>query len=296
VAEQPVAELKIPRRRTLLGRATAWAEHAEALRARTARARRRWPLVDATFATIDRDSELGGGMLAGALSYRLFVFALPLCFFLVSGGGLLASALGVEPRAVPNSVGFAGAISKQVASGSSKASNWWVALGALFVLAYAMRVLFRAVSIAHALAWERSASSVKVRTRDLGVFAAVVVGQIALGAAVGAVRHQNEGAGLVMLLVYVAVAAGMWLAVSLHVPHSDARWQELIPGALLYGIGLSAIAFFNVVILGRLIQSKAQTYGALGIAATLLLGFFFLGRIMVGAAMLNATLHERRRT
>ena len=32
------------------------------------------------FETIERDSHIGGGILAGALSYRLFVFALPLAF------------------------------------------------------------------------------------------------------------------------------------------------------------------------------------------------------------------------
>ena len=46
-----------------------------------------------------------GGMLAGALSYRLFVFSLPLSFFLISGTGLLASALG---DITPAGVAFAG--------------------------------------------------------------------------------------------------------------------------------------------------------------------------------------------
>jgi hypothetical protein len=32
--------------------------------------------------TIERDSHIGGGMLAGALSYRLYLFVLPLAFFI----------------------------------------------------------------------------------------------------------------------------------------------------------------------------------------------------------------------
>ena len=51
---------------------------------------------------------------------------------------------------------------------------------------------------------------------------------------------------------------------------------------------------FNVLILSQLIESKSNTYGALGIAATLLLAFFFVGRIIVAAAVLNAALYERR--
>ena len=48
--------------------------------------------LDAALATIARDSEIGGPILAGAVAYRLFVFALPLGFFLVSGLGVLALA------------------------------------------------------------------------------------------------------------------------------------------------------------------------------------------------------------
>jgi hypothetical protein len=39
---------------------------------------------------------------------------------------------------------------------------------------------------------------------------------------------------------------------------------------------------------------KQGTYGALGGAAALLLLFFLLSRLMVGAAVLNATLWERQ--
>ena len=85
-----------PPKRTLLGRLAHWVEHAQALKGWVQEARGDSPALDATFETIERDSHIGGGMLAGALSYRLFIFALPLAFFLVSGLGVLASALGVQ--------------------------------------------------------------------------------------------------------------------------------------------------------------------------------------------------------
>jgi uncharacterized BrkB/YihY/UPF0761 family membrane protein len=282
------------RRRTLLRRLTAVAERGAALKAGTSRARSRSPAVDATFETVERDSDLGGAMLAGALSYRLFVFALPLAFFLVAGAGLLSEAFGVKPNVIPSSVGFAGVITKQVASASSGSSNWWVALTSFVALAYATRVLFRAVSVVHALAWERSAASIKLSTRPFVIFAVAVLGQIALGAGVGAIHHRTALGGLLTLVVYAFAAGAMWLVISLQVPHADARWRELVPGSLFYGVGLTGVAVFNALILGWMIASRASTYGALGIAATLLLGFFFVGRIMVVAAVLNATLNDRR--
>jgi uncharacterized BrkB/YihY/UPF0761 family membrane protein len=283
-----------PPRRTLFRRFTAWTERAHALRRWVDALRQRSPAVDTTFEAIERDSEIGGAMLAGALSYRLFVFALPLAVFLVSGLGLLASALDRKPNLIVNSVGLAGVVTKQVAGASNQSSNWWVALSSLFVLAYATRVLARAVTIVHALAWERSAASVKVSARALGVFAAALAGQLTLVVAVGAIGHRTALGGVVAVAAFVFVLAGLWLLVSRQVPHATARWTELIPGSLFYAVGVLGVVVFNVLILDTLLKEKSSTYGALGIAAVLLLGFFFYGRVIVGAAVLNVTLYERR--
>jgi uncharacterized BrkB/YihY/UPF0761 family membrane protein len=292
---QGPAQMKLPPpRRTLPGRLTLWVEQAQALRGWIEQARKRSATLDATFETIERDSHIGGGILAGALSYRLFVFVLPLAFFIVSGLGLLASAVGIEPHVISNSVGLAGVVTKQVASTSKGASSWWVALTSFFVLVYATRVLLRAVAIVHSLAWERSGASVKVPSRSLGVFGAALIGQLVLVAAVGAVNHQTAIGGIITLVAFVFALAGLWLIISLEVPHSNARWTDLIPGSLFYAIGFTGVVLFNILILGHLIQSKTSTYGALGTAATLLLAFFFVGRVIVGAAVLNATLYERR--
>ena len=282
-----------PPRPTLLQRLARWAEHARALGGWIEDARKRWPVLDATLETIERDSEVGGNMLAGALSYRLFVFALPAAFFFVSGLGLLASAIGVDPHLISKSVGFAGVVTKQVSSTAKTASSWWVALTSFFVLVYATRVLLRALAIVSSLAWQRSAASVKVSSRSLGVFAAALAGQLLLVIGAGAVHHQTWIGGLLTLVAFVLPIAGLWLIVSLQLPHSNARWQDLIPGSLFYAVGFAAVTLFNALILGSLITSKTSTYGALGMAATLLLAFFLLGRVMVGSAVLNATLFER---
>lgn len=281
-------------RRTLLGRFSSWVEHAHALRGWVEHARKHSRALDATLETIEHDSDIGGGMLAGALSYRLFVFALPLAFFVVSGVGLLTDALGIEPHVMSNSVGLGGVVTRQVADGSKDPSNWWVALTSFCVLVYATRVLLRAVAIVHSLAWTHSAASVKVSPRSLGIFSASLAGQFLLVAGIGAAGHQTLVGGTVSLFVSVIVLAGLWLVISLEVPHADAGWKDLIPGSLFYAIGFIGVQLFNVLMLGKLIQSKTTTYGALGTAGTLLLAFFILGRVMVGAAVLNATLHDRR--
>ena len=61
----------------------------------------------------------------------------------------------------------------------------------------------------------------------------------------------------------------------------------LDPGIALLRRRLHRRLIFNVLILGSLIHSKTSTYGTLGTAATLLLAFFFIGRAIVGAAVLQ---------
>ena len=163
------------------------------------------------------------------------------------------------------------------------------------VVVYATRILLRAVAIVHSLAWERAAHAVKVRPRSLGIFGAAIVGQLVLLTGAGAAGHQTAIAGIVALLVFVFGLAGIWLLVSLELPHSTARWTDLLPGSALYAVGIVGVQLFNVLILGMLLQSKSTTYGALGTAAALLLSFFLIGRVIVLAAVLNVTLYERRR-
>jgi hypothetical protein len=70
---------------------------------------------------------------------------------------------------------------------------------------------------------------------------------------------------------------------------------DLVPGSLVYAFGVVLVVLFNILILDRLLEEKSSTYGSLGMAATLLLGFFLIGRVIVGAAVLNAPLHDRHR-
>ena len=62
------------------------------------------------------------------------------------------------------------------------------------------------------------------------------------------------------------------------------------------GAGLLFVNVFNVYVTTRLVEDRANTYGALGIAAALLLSLVLVGRVIVVSAELNAALDDRRRT
>jgi uncharacterized BrkB/YihY/UPF0761 family membrane protein len=61
------------------------------------------------------------------------------------------------------------------------------------------------------------------------------------------------------------------------------------------GGGLLLVQAFGAYLLGPYALNKQGTYGALGLAAALLFGLFIISRLMVAAAVVNATLWERHR-
>ena len=282
-------------RPTLVRRLTLALDRRRAVHARLESARSRSRLLDVGFQVIERDSDIGGGILAGALAYRLFLFFLPLAFLLVAALGLASRWFDVSPTEIGRDVGVVSLVTKEVATSAKSGSGWWVSIVAAVVLAYVTRVLYRAVAIVHALAWQRSAAAAKT-TRGLGVFALGVAAQLALTAGTGPLRPPDGLVNILVLAGYLGGIAAIWLVLAMRLPHGSAEWHDLLPGAALYAVGLLLVHVFNVYLLERLHESRSSTYGTLGEAAAVLLGLFFIGRLIVVSAVVNATLFERRRT
>jgi uncharacterized BrkB/YihY/UPF0761 family membrane protein len=92
-----------------------------------------------------------------------------------------------------------------------------------------------------------------------------------------------------------AIYTGLWMLASRALPrHDGVSWWGLVPGALLVGAGTQGLYLFNVLYLNHKIQTASAAYGALGVAASALLWLYLLGRLMVAAPVLNATLWQRR--
>jgi len=262
--------------------------------ARLEPARRRIPLLDAGVEVVERDAEIGGGILAGALAYRLFIFFLPFAFMLVAVLGLVADATGSTPREISRDVGLVGLVTNEVASTADGHYSVWVFLASLLVLAYATRVLYRSVAIVHALAWERSAAAAKTQWRPFRLFGLALMVELTLAILLGAVRGHSLVDDALALAGFVVLTTANWLCISMLLPHSDAHWTDLIPGAVVFGVGLLVVNTFNLYILGRLQQQRTSTYGTLGAAAAVLLSLLLIGRLIVGSAVVNATLFQRR--
>ncbi len=278
----------------LKARQTALKTRGEELARRAEEERGRRGSVDAAFEIVERDGEVGGAIIAGALAYRLFIWLLPLALVAVAGLGIAADATSQSPEDAAASVGLAGLVSSSVASVASSSTRYYALLVGVPVLLYETRSLLRVLIGAHRLVWTdlRSAApkpTVKATVRLLGLLIACL---LFAGLSTTA-RHGSLLLGILAVVLIALPYAGIWLLVSLQLPHRGADWKALVPGALLFGIGAEVLNTVAVYFIGPYSLEKQGTYGALGLAAVLLFGLYFLGRLVVYCAVINATLWER---
>jgi uncharacterized BrkB/YihY/UPF0761 family membrane protein len=251
--------------------------------------------VDAVFEMVDRDIEVGGGIIAGALAYRLFIWLLPFALVLVAGLGIAADAASESPQRAAKSAGLGGLVSNSVASAAEGSARWYALLIGIPVLVVATRSVLRVLIGAHRLVWidVRADAPRPTLRASLGLLAVLLAFYLASGLA-SAVRAWSGGPGVVATLASGATYVGLWLLVSLRLPHRGARWTALVPGALLFGAGVEVLHVVTAYVIAPWALAKQGTYGALGVAAALLFGLFLMARLVVGAAVVNATLCERR--
>ena len=282
-----------------VGRSQSWATRlrtdAERLSQRAELERGRHPSVDAVFEMAERDSEVGGGIIAGALAYRLFIWLLPLALIAVAGLGFAADAASESPEAAAKSLGLQGLISSSIANAANSPNRWYALLVGVPVLVWATRSVLRVLIGAHRLVWtdDRTAAPKPKLVPALGLLAVFLCFGV-VSAAASALRAWSTGPGALATLGALVPYAALWLLVTMRLPHRDAPWSALVPGAAVFALGFELLHAVVVYIITPWALAKQGTYGALGVAAALLVGLFLISRLMVAAAVVNATLWERR--
>jgi uncharacterized BrkB/YihY/UPF0761 family membrane protein len=161
---------------------------------------------------------------------------------------------------------------------------------ALWALVSGSRTLVKSLYAVHALIW--SVARVKPRRSLLqGVLAIVLISALfVLVRLVAALADVSIALWIVAMALFVVVPGSLWLLLSATVfpSASGTAWRDMLPGAVLFGIGVQMLHVVTVVWISRSLESKSETYGALGAALTILLWAYLLGRLMTAAVSLNA--------
>jgi hypothetical protein len=271
-----------------------WRDRGETAKARLEAARERHVSIELCWSLYDGDSSIGGGLLAGALAYRLFVLLLPTSLLLVSGLGLYAGAADKSTRQVTREAGLHGLFASNVAATASSSARWLIFIVMVPAVLYAAAKMYRALAIVNGIVWHSTGRAGRTTRRGVGVLLAVLFTTVVATEIVSWIRRHNQLGGLSVLLVYAVLIGGAWLALSLELPHGESSWIALLPGSLLFGVGLLAVNVFNVFVTARLVEDRANTYGALGVATALLFSLVLVGRVAVVSSELNALLFRHR--
>jgi uncharacterized BrkB/YihY/UPF0761 family membrane protein len=262
----------------------------------TATARQRVPGADAGFRAVERELAFGGGLLAGGLAYRLFLWLLPIGLV---GAQLLGFWLGADHEAVEDAakefgIGAAAVASAERAVEANQTNRILLLLSGLVALAWFSLGFVRALQLAYSLAWGLPRPKLRKPLYAVLVFNGLFLTLAVAGAALAWLRGELGLFGIVGVLMTIAFQTAVALLVMWLLPHRATRWQELLPGAVLIAVGAQLVSVAVVFYFAPRIGRSTELYGALGTAAVLLVWLYVLARLITSGAFLNATLWERR--
>jgi len=288
VTEEPEGRIKRARRRVGVAR-QGLTERATELEARV-------PAARSAVRAFEHDRAVGGEIMAGAIAFRSFVFLLPLTLILVLTLGIAADNVAGGAVAISQHAGISGIAAASVTQSSRVSSGGrLVALFLGLIALYSTSIaLARALRIAHALAWGRMVEPMRRSWRAALVVTGAALAALAVMDIVSRIDKQSHVEALIFALLAVAVYMALWFGLSLLLPHGDATWTALLPGAVLVGFGVLVLHVVTVFYITRRISSSSALYGTLGGAIAILVWAYFVGRLLVSSAVLNASLHRER--
>jgi len=203
---------------------------------------------------MERNRGVAASVLAGGVAYRLFLWLLP--FGLIVGGAVGlgdadslqdAVASGGLPQAVVNAIG-------DIAR-AADTNSWWLLLTGVPLLLWEGYTGARALQLnpfAHlgrpSSTHPGAAELARVLPRDMRVCPTVML-----------TWWLRDWTGLELLGVLVLMVCprtGLWLTVSLRLPHRSARWTALLPGAILVAIGFQVTHGLVVYLLGPKLETS----------------------------------------
>lgn len=240
------------------------------------------------------DGGIAGGELAGALAYRLFLWCLPFVLVVVAGLGVYADASDETPREVAGQLGLAGLVVPSVAAAASSSARWYALLIGIPALLYLTRSLLRTVVAVHRLAWGLERSRGHLTLGNVSVFLAAVVASFALTALTTGTARAGVWFWLGAASLALALRGALWLAISRRLPARDHAVTTLLPGAAVVGLGLLGVNVFTQVLVVWLGETREDSYGEIGLAATILFSLWLTSRVIVGSAVLNAAVWAYR--
>ena len=258
--------------------------------------RHRWELFDAVMEATEHDKMRAGGLLAGGLAFRMFLWLLPAALLVTGVLGIVHSYSPDSPGKAARSTGLGGVIAGAVGNASSQSHTATIVLiGTGMVLTlYTGMSLVRALRITSVVAWRLPFVRRPHLLADGILVSCLIISLMLLGGVESWIRSKTLLGGMLAGVLVALITAGGWLWISsTRLPHPGVPTVGLVPGALLVWAGLLALHVASIVYFVPRLDHAPRLYGSLGVAAVLMLWLYVIARLVVAGAFLNATLWYR---
>lgn len=272
----------------------------EALGARAEAIRSRHRSVQLAFETYERDRRQAGGLLAGGLAFRFFLWLLPTAVVLVSVIGLVAQIGEDTAEVVAERAGLGAALASVVSTAAEQSgrSSFVLLILGLWLMTWAGMSAIKALRILAGAAWRIGRPRLSRPIVSGLAFSGVGIAILVLPSVLG-ILHAGPFATDLLVELAMSVAAGaVFIWASWWLPHPEGvRWVDLVPGAVVVAVGAGLLRLITAIYLVGRMGRVDDLYGAFGLSAVFLTWLYLIGRLLVAGMALNATRwrdHERR--
>lgn len=238
----------------------------------------------------DRYWKLNGAVLAGHLAFRTFVWLLPVAVLMVGIAGFVRSQGSDPEQVIGQPLGLTGAVGETLRqAGEDSATSWyhmaWVAVAGLL---FGSLGLYSGLHYVFLQLWQIPYRKVEKRGTATLRFAMGFLIVVAASFSINAVRRNSPVVGAAGVLIVVVIVCAAFVGLGLLLPRRSRGVASLVPGAVVGGLGMLGLQVMAIVYLPNRIAAFSATYGALGVAASVIFYLYLLGNIVVIATIVNA--------
>jgi uncharacterized BrkB/YihY/UPF0761 family membrane protein len=237
------------------------------------------------------DRNRGGGLLAGGLAYRVFLWELPAALFVVGVFSLASTYSDKNPADLARSSGLGAAMVGMVAQAVSlsDASRWGITLIGLSGILWAGKGAGKALELISEIAWQRRAKKRFTVTKSTLGFNVIAFGLAAAIAWYPPFLDRPFVAHVLWWSVVTLSFAAVIVGIMALLPHGGRSWVWVVPGAVFFAITSRIVSIGATIYLSGRIDRTNDVYGGLGVAVVALLWLYLGARFFVWGQFLSAT-------
>ena len=255
-----------------------------------------FPAGSAALQALKSEHDAGGGLIAGGVAFRFFLWLVPFGLIVASVGSLWSEydEAGLESAARDFGLGAASAEAAAEALRTNEKNAVIVLIIGVISLVWFTFGVLRAANISYALAWRVEVPKIRRPMLAIAVANGLLIVAFFGSAATAWLREQIGATALLSLALGFIVTTLLALCAMWLLPHRVSDPFELLPGAVIVGVGYQLMDLAVVFYFAPKLGESQETYGVFGAAATLLIWLYVLCRTFTAASFLNATLWSRQ--